>query len=248
MGRIVPTDLHTTQRREVRVVSLATVFTWLVVPAVTGVLTGSLLLAGVAFAVWVSLTTVVLGIWVSSLTVAPSTPVTHQTRVSPQGWILPAGVTRRSEIPEDLAQQLDTRRMVSAGLVVALALLGFIVTILMGIGSQVDAGVTILFACGYWSIFGIGFVWLSVTSIRHGGPRPSIDRLSMSIGLVLPLYMGTLIWLGAAIVKDSGWTDGDVIGLLLLVGAIASNIWWIVETDRRWKLTYTCSRVLIRDL
>lgn len=241
-------DLRPIQRREVKVAFLGAVLSWVIVPSLTGVLTRSLLLAGVAFAVWTSLTTVVLGMWASSLTLTPPISVTHEPRVRSLGWPLPAGVTRRSDVPKGLARKLDTRRRFSAWLVVALALLGLIVTIVMGIGSRVDAGVATLFACGCWSIFGIGFVWLSVTSVRHGGPRPSMDRLSTSIGLVIPLYVGTLIGLGPAIVKDSGWTEGDVIGLLLLVGAMASNVWWIGETNRRWKLTYRCRRGRMRGL
>ena len=72
---------------------------WVMVPTATGILTGSVLLAGVAFAVWMSLTTVVLGIWVSSLTVDSSPVRTHQPKMSPEGWPLPAGVTRQVRHP-----------------------------------------------------------------------------------------------------------------------------------------------------
>ena len=120
-----------------------------------------------------------------------------------------------------------------------LAVLGFIVTIGLGIGPQVDAGIAMLFVCGNWSILGLGFVWLSTTSIRHGGPRPSMDRLAASIGLLIPLCVLTVVDLGP-VITDSGWTKGDVIGLLLLLGAVAASAWWTVETNRRWKLTYDC--------
>jgi hypothetical protein len=93
------------QHRKIVVVFGVVALTWIAVPVVVGLISGNLLLAGVCFAVWISLTAVTLGIWVSSSTVDHSR-VTRSAAVSPEGWVLPAGVTKRSSVPKALLRCL----------------------------------------------------------------------------------------------------------------------------------------------
>ena len=181
-----PSIRANTRHRRHRGLLFALVASWVVVPLALGLLTSSALLGIAAFGVWISMSGIGAGIWLSSRAES-STPFRrtsqeHSTTQTPQGWLVPSDVVRLAEPPpKDEAALFDRRRLMWALSAVVLAACA--VTVPLVFRNEADRSTE-----GY--VFGMAFLWLvlslgclcsTIHNLRQGEPRPLLDRPAVLI-------------------------------------------------------------------
>jgi hypothetical protein len=238
MPNIGPTGRH--QRH--RGLLLALAVSWVVVPLVLGLLTSSALLGVAAFGVWMSMSGIGAGIWLSSQaesnTPVHRTPQQHSTTQTPQGWLVPSDVVRLAEPPpHDEAALFDRRRLLTALSAVVLA--GCAVAVPLVFRNDADRSTEAY-------VFGMAFVWLvlscgclcsTIHNLRQGEPRPLLDRPAVLI-VFLGVQCLLLLLVFVMAIPGADWTLGAWLGLLFLMGSLAATVLWLVATGERWSLSY----------
>jgi hypothetical protein len=117
------------------------------------------------------------------------------------------------------------------------------VSLALGVGNEPALGLAMVFMSGYWTVLAIGIFWWTVHNLRQGEPRPSLERPSALIGVVVPLFAFEVLAFGQTLVGGSNsppiqWRLGDVFGLVLLIGSVICTGLWIFVTSRRWSVSY----------
>jgi hypothetical protein len=212
--------------------------TIVVIPLITGLASGSFLLAVVVGTVWMSISTVILGLWASHRNIGHLSSGPVATTSLPNGWMLPTGVEIRSDVSADAAKAIDHRRLLAASVALAVSCLSLGVLIAWGHIAKHMASGYLMVILSLTILVDLMILLFTLRSVHGGTPRPSIDRPSFVSIAVMGIPLFTMVLVTSVGFRGFIWVQADGTSLTLLWLALGANIWWTVEMARRWNLSY----------
>jgi NADH:ubiquinone oxidoreductase subunit 6 (subunit J) len=209
----------------------------IVVPVAIGVLSDSVLLGVVAFAVWTTVALTGARIRFSSRNVETLPPSRAANQSLENGWVLPLRVRVRESAYPDLEASIDRNRAIAAYFGLGMCIPAIVVPFAFGHPSHGDPAVLVGILAVNVLLVNVFIVAYCRRSLRHRMPRPNLDRPSSLLFAAVPLLLA-LVYLIAGVARIGGWNSADAVGLITLGLSIAANFWWAFETARRWNLAY----------